>query len=182
MHLPLYCHYSSQLEPQRAFITLDGRDGTYAADYDAEIGGGVPSSLWHGVICRIPAPALLLESYVEQYIDDVKRITEPARAGYEVIWNGNNHVGSWPHWTDDTDASLEIIYARYASDESCCASEYDVSDYLEPGRAEIAPLVAYMTDEEIQEKAAEFEHEAASSNVVLYGDVASYLRTLRDNE
>jgi len=49
---PLHCHYDGQINPQKAYISLDLRDGEVTADYDGEIGGGIPSDVFNGHVLR----------------------------------------------------------------------------------------------------------------------------------
>ena len=46
---PLYHHYDGQFEAQTAYVELDLRDGELRADWDAEVGNGVPADVWHGL-------------------------------------------------------------------------------------------------------------------------------------
>jgi len=50
---PVYLHYSNE-NPQGAFIAVALDEEEVWADSNAEIGNGVPASVWHGVVRRIP--------------------------------------------------------------------------------------------------------------------------------
>lgn len=96
---PLYHRYDGQIYPQPAYIEIDprGDEIEVSADYSGEIGNAVPMCVWNDLVYRIACPNGLLGESLVGYLESaefsaqVKELCE----GYEVYWDGSNHVGRW---------------------------------------------------------------------------------------
>lgn len=104
---PLYFKYTSQVNPQPAFIEID-ENGVVTAGVNGEIGNGVPSNVWHKVDLRVGCSSLLHGNSLIEFLegevgnDLLRRIHN----GHSVDWDGSNHVGSLTE--DAENAILEL--------------------------------------------------------------------------
>lgn len=91
---PLYFKYSSQVNPQPAFIEID-EDGTVTAGVNAEIGNGIPSRVWHKVAIRVGCSSFLHGNSLIEFLEgDVGNdLLRRIHNGHSVDWDGSNHVG-----------------------------------------------------------------------------------------
>ena len=104
---PLYFKYSSQVNPQSAFIEID-EDGTVTAGVNAEIGNGIPSRVWHKQDLRISCPSNIHGvSLIEFLEDDVgKELLTRIHSGHNVEFTGCNFEGTLTE--DAENAILEL--------------------------------------------------------------------------
>lgn len=179
----LYRHYQGETQGQPCHIALDLEDGQMWADYNPEIGSGIPTSVYHGRTRRWGIPCLTATA-ANQLMEDLKPLAERVLAGSEIEWDGNNNVGIL---NEDASAAEQEIYARledlseYDYDR---IHEYDAGDWFADA-GEDAPegLTAATTDRELAEMAAELEHEAKTlydnGYTVLVG-AEEYLTTKRE--
>ena len=84
--------YPAQNRTQPAFFELTEGDNTIFADWDAEIGGAVPFSVFHGRDRRYYFSPNLKLSAVNRIGREIIPLLERVRAGMSIVWNGNNHV------------------------------------------------------------------------------------------
>jgi ribosomal protein L37AE/L43A len=84
-------------------ITYDLRDGTYEYREVADCENGTPAWLYHhlGLCFSLPERQYDAEEIVEEFRAEFGEQLEALRAGFEVVWDGHNHVGNWPGDTDE---------------------------------------------------------------------------------
>ena len=179
----LHCHYQNELQGQPCHIALDLEDGQMWADYNAEIGSGIPASVYHGRTRWWGIPCLTAAA-ANQLMADLKPLAERVLAGSEVEWDGNNNVGIL---NDDASAAEQEIYALLEGISEVDYDriyEYDAADWFtNAGEEAPAGLTAATADRELSEMAAELEDEAKTLHdngyTVLLG-VEEYLATKRE--
>lgn len=198
---PVYHHYPQQTSAQPAYIEMD-EDGDVRVDWDGEIGGAVPMSVWHGRTMRWTIPNSLTGRALADFLQraDVQALLDRVAEGHSVAWDGHNHVG---RLTDD---------GRDASDslERLCARVWEESDYAQIRSAEewvsVTPLDAdgnrtgwrdadcaslrvemyggdvvltrSTPDADIVALAARLQAQADDDNIVIIDDIADHLRAL----
>ena len=160
---PLYNEYPGQCNGQTAYLEIDSESCT--ADWNAEIGNGVPQSVWDGRTRRYHIPNDLSAEGLAAFVEDNLPLIERISAGMRERWNGNNMVGTLNHDGQlaelDLDRAVEEMYhLGYDS-----VQIYSAFDWFE---TEAPP--AGQTYEEI-------EADAQSENV-LFTDLEHYLDEL----
>jgi hypothetical protein len=93
---PNYLHfqYQGQCNPQPCYIELDCENEEMTADYNSEIGNGVPGKVWHDRILRFSIPCINSEA-ANALMKSLLPLAEKIVDGYECIWNGSNHIGTF---------------------------------------------------------------------------------------
>jgi hypothetical protein len=109
---PVLFQYKGQCYPQKAYLEFDpmtkaGEEIELTADYSGEIGGGVPSDVWHNLILRIGVPSEVTLKALKALQEDEHFIAmlEQLREGYDQVWNGSNYVGKF-----DTDLYYTVCF------------------------------------------------------------------------
>lgn len=104
---PLYLKYDREINPQGAYIEID-EAGEVTADSNAEIGNGIPMTVYHGRTRRIPCPCSVVGSELADFLEgEGLALLERIHAGHEVEWDGNNHVGSLEKDAQAAEVELE---------------------------------------------------------------------------
>jgi len=88
----LYCHYQGQFDSQPCMIVLDLRDGTFTAEYNAEIGGSVSALVYHGIIRTYSIPEFTTakaNKVLRELAEDAQKLLN----GGSIEWDGHNNVG-----------------------------------------------------------------------------------------
>ena len=111
----LYRKYPQQCEAQDCYVELDCRQEVLSADYNAEIGNGVPMSVWHGNDQRWGIACLNADA-ANRLLDEITPLAERVCAGYTCEWDGSNNVASFD--TDATAAIEDIAELCRLTDES----------------------------------------------------------------
>lgn len=186
----LYRHYQGQSEPQSAYIALDLEDGRMWADYDAEVGNGVPESVFHGRDRRYGIP-LLTAAAANDLMRELAPLAQRVVDGSDIEWDGNNRVA---RLNDDAQAAEAEIDARlgngydsgpvdaYFSPDQLIAV-WDVAEALNGQEAGEYGITAGTSDERLDE----IEKDILSSltacgeaGVVVCTGLEEHLRRLRD--
>lgn len=162
----LFCHYSGESEPQDCYLELGLEDATLRADYNGEIGGGIPMSVFHGRTRRYPIPCLTATA-ANALMEELAPLAQRVCDGSEIEWDGNNWVGSLNE--DAAQADDEIAERcdpnNYTWDPSVMVEEMSARDWW-PHYADRAALVeeygitADTTDKRLAEIAEAAEVEA----------------------
>lgn len=147
----LHHRYPTQNHSQPCFIELDCRDGTVEADWDPEIGGGVPMCVHHGIRRRYTIPCLQAK-FANALMHRLKPLFQRVVDGFEIIWDGHNHVAKLSD--DATDADEEIQQqcrnCMEDRDPEDCVAYWDAGDWLDPIRKELEDeITADTTDEQL---------------------------------
>ena len=169
----LYCHYRGQTQIQPCFIELDLEDGTLSADYDGEIGGAVPFSVWHRRAIRWGIPLMTADA-VNGLMETILPLAQRVFDGAEIEWDGSNLVGVY---NDDADAAIEEI-ERICGAEEGDLEVWEASEWLSAAEDELG-VTADMDDDALNELADELEDNALDDGILLE-DTVDYLRRVRD--
>lgn len=116
---PVHCKYHGQCESQDAYIELDCRSGVLTASYDAEIGGGIPFSVYNGHDQRWHIRNTATEDSINGILEKIEGQAQIVLDGYTERFDGNNMVASFNEAAEDAIESIgEII------------EDYPIEDYL----------------------------------------------------
>lgn len=162
----LYCHYSGQFQTQQAILSLDLESGEMTCSYNAEIGTGIPASVYHQRTIWLDIPTLTADA-ANQLMDDVEPLAQRIVDGAEIEWDGNNHVGSL---NEDAQAALDEMAAACAEenfDATSTVNEFAAADwYIDLADESIARLglTADSTDVELEQMADAEQKEARTAD------------------
>lgn len=106
--------YPNQNEPQPAFFELSEGDNTILPQFDGEIGGAIPFSVFHGRDRRYYFDPTLPLGVVNQLGRTILPLLERVRAGMEIDWNGQNYVATLSDDAKRAEAEIENILHQYS--------------------------------------------------------------------
>lgn len=186
----LYCHYTQQNQPQPTHIELDPGERTLRADYDPDVGNGVPESVWYGRRYWYTCP-ILTDSAAAKLLEQIAPLAERVCDGYsEALNDQSNYVGRLSE--DALAASDEIERTCYDyGDEDTRLHVWEAGEWLQ-GVSHDTPegvrfeaygtVTAATTDPEIEQMAERIEADATADGVILdHPDAERYLRGLRNS-
>jgi hypothetical protein len=177
----------------RCEITYDWRDGSMEFAEVADSENGTPAWLYHGLgICfRLPEREYDADKIVEEFRAEFGERLDALREGFEVVWDGHNHVGRWPVEDDDSDAQERRCDAEFGLRcdverwEPCCGLEiWEASDYYHGGfttdqiLCELG-ITAVTTDEQL-DTIAEDAQAAASVDGRKLSGLHAFVEAMRD--
>lgn len=185
----LYCRYDREQNAQGCFIALNLETGDFWADYDPEIGNGIPESVFHHRTLRWPVPCLTAKAAL-QLLRDLAPAAERVLAGADIEWNGSNHVGELTLPAQQAAGEIAERGERLLADavaDSDVIGECEAADWFSyAGRDEIAKefgITAASADEDLDAATARADREALEIStpgpLVMYGTL-EYFRDLRD--
>lgn len=105
---PLYHRYDGQIKCQSAYVEIDMEDDTITADWNDEIGNGIPTSGYHGRVFRCPVSPYISNEGLIELLNTIKPLVEKMAQGFEIMWDGSNHVGTLNN--DAREAYETVIY------------------------------------------------------------------------
>jgi len=112
---PLYKRYPAQSSHQNAYIELDFSEKLILADWDAEIGNGVPFAVFHGLCQRFDCSVFLSSEQVNHLLEDIQDWANEALAGFDEEWDGSNWVAVF---TEDAQRALDAIRDRVRDEQA----------------------------------------------------------------
>lgn len=127
---PVYHKYESQFAPQRAYLELDCRSGDLSADYDGNIGGGVPFPVFHNLILRFSLPAELHRDEIATVIDQYKNRFQQILDGFSEEWSGSNYVGRFNREAANLVSDLEMEFDDLPASEFFMVDEDGLEEWL----------------------------------------------------
>lgn len=189
----LHHHYDGQTEPQPAYIELDLRAGTLLATFDAEIGGAVPFSVYHGFERRYGIPSLTAEA-ANRVMEELAPLANRILADWDEEWDGNNMVA---RLGEDAQAAEEEIEKKLGLDlgdssydgdsqgfdPSDLVTAWDVDGAVNGSEADDYGITADTTDarlEEIEQSILGDLQSCGESPVVVCHGLDAYLKQVRD--
>lgn len=160
---PVYRMYSSQYNPQPAYLEFDpGSEGlALEAGYSGEIGNSLPARIWNQAEIWFTILPTTSRQAIKALADDedLAKLLEIVKAGYEYDPYGPKGI-----YTEEAQIAMEAIDRHLTSLDQ--AEVWDASDWVAEG--------VYVSDaakhETIELYAAEFEDD--EPNRVIEGDLA----------
>lgn len=138
-----------------------------------------PSDEWHHLVLTWKVPGHPTESSLQEWIEEHMSDFQTICNGYEVVWNGSNHVGQL---TDEARSTKESIEFELDNGDGLFRNYYEywsVEQWTDPI---MSSITATSTDEELRQLAKEVI-DALDSNQLLDDDedgVYSYFAKRRD--
>jgi hypothetical protein len=172
---PLYHKYPRQTDPQPSYVYLGCATGQIGADWSGEIGNAVPMDVFHGHTRCYGVDARIKRSALIALMDQIKPLADRVFAGYESVWDGNNHVAKFDADATEADESIEALCEN--ADDLCNIFD-EIDDYLYDDRDNCVDRVR--GGEMSKSIAEEIIAQAASCEVVLAFD-ADDIETWIDN-
>ncbi len=177
-HDDLYCHYSGQYKRQDCFVSLDLEDGELTADYNPEIGNGVPECVYSRRTLRWKMPLLTADN-ANWLLKQIKPLAQRVLAGATIELN------RFSNFEGRLDADAE-----QASDEitRLCEQQMDSeAEVIEPEDWYMydEPEITWCTrDAELkriarEDRAAAISSSNAPGGVIIGSDFLPYLEELR---
>lgn len=164
---PLFHQYPRQTNPQSAFVELS-ETGEVSADWNGEIGNGVPAAVWHGCDLRFPVASSVAGPALADYLEgeEGRSLLSRIHQGHSVEWDGSNHVG---RLDEDASAAREELEAALR--------EVDQAD-VQPIPIWIGSLPWFDTWPEadnLRQAVEGLERVALQDGTTLNGDLEAYL-------
>jgi len=180
----LYCRYQGQTAPQPCYVELDCESGTLTAAYNGEIGNAVPMPVWHNRCLRWPIPALREGAAIE-LLKEILPLAERVVAGYESVWDGNNHVGEYTDDAQDAQGEIGLACDATCDDTDTHLQVWEAGDWLSgigtrAQQAEHLGITATSTDEQLALKLEKEQEKAEDDGIDEVEGLESYLSELRD--
>ena len=182
----LYRRYSGQTAPQDCYVSLDCQKGYLTADFNPEIGSGVPVAVYHGHVQRWSIPVLSADA-ANSLLEEIAPFAERMVAGYERVWDGNNHVAAFSDDADEADDAIISLCdrARADADEHSTVQVWDASEWfagIGNAAAQCAALkiTAETTDDELRAIETVAEKEAGDMGVDVLNGVRRHMEWLRE--
>jgi hypothetical protein len=187
---PLYNKYTSQTNPQPAYITIYPDGYRAVADWSGIVGPGQSMESWLGHEITIDvnesakgdAIADMLESETFQTL--AERICD----GHSIVWDGNNHVGRLTDDAQEAKDELEEFVSKELEGEEAEIWEIgewmDGITYYDNGNysiQEIGDITAKTTDEELEAMEEKIQSMADDGNVEISDSISDWLESLRKN-
>lgn len=186
----LFHHYDKETFPQSAYIELDLRDESLLATYDAEIGGAIPFSVFHGFERRYGIPTLTADA-ANRVMREIEPLAQRIVDDWEKEWNGNNMVAVLGEDAQAAESEIETHLGSLSEDSSQgfdpddLVEVWDIDSATYGGEADEYNITADTTDERLDEIEKEIldalagcGNDATSGIVVCHG-LAEYLRDVR---
>jgi len=194
---PVYFQYDQQSAPQNAYLEITWKEDGEAevtADYTSEIGGGIPSDVWHNQVTRLSimpgSTGASIQALLESE-DFIKRV-DKLNADYECTWDNSNWIGS--NKTGDRETwNDEINCLEYYAQENIeTVDVWTIEDWLQNSMTieeESVTITMYdkeyiitasTTDDELKPMREDLET-LQDEGVSIIGDVGDYLESLRDD-
>ncbi len=175
----LYHEYGGQCQPQRVYIEVDCDTETMGADYDAEIGGGVPASVWHHRVIRYYLPSPCITDFgINKIMEAIKPMVEKLLETYSCDWDGSNHVGSYD---EDLASDIEREIEDLAVNTPWPLIVMDAGDYFQDETNDMAKRVkdGQSTIEEIRAEIDAEDTTPAGDDMILT-HIDSYIQEIQD--
>jgi hypothetical protein len=124
----------------KCIITYDWRDGSIEFSEVADCENGTPAWLYDGlgIAFRLPERQYDEEEIVEEFRGSFGEQLDALRVGFEIVFDGHNHVGRWPNETEaegETRMNVNYEIQRFVEEwEPRAGIEiWDASDYYHSG-------------------------------------------------
>ena len=110
----MYCRYAHQSNRQPCFLELDCDTGELRSDYNAEIGGAIPFTVYHRRTLRFYVDAPLRAETANALMESIGPLCQTILDGYDTHWDGHNMVGKF---TSNAEDAIEFVRHEIESNE-----------------------------------------------------------------
>lgn len=167
---------------QGVYVELGLSDGILLADYNSEVGNGMPASVYHGIDLRFPLSQVLTADGANKLLAEIAPLAQRVLDGSEVDWDGRNHVGRI--LTDDAQAAHDAIEALCEGinvEDNGVLEIWSTETVGDLWTAADAGVTAATTDEElraIEKRLVEEFADGMGADLVIHG-LDDHLKELR---
>lgn len=177
----LYERYPNSETRQPVEVVLDLRRGTLTIDVNPEIGNARPAEQYHGHVQTWTIPLVVVDES-NALLAKIKPLAKKIRAGYSVVWNGNDHVADFSRGARSALDEIERLCEEL--DGSAALKVWEAVEYYNPlGDDEAAAreleITAETTDEQLGEIAEREKNTATKGGYSVVG-ISEHLHELRD--
>lgn len=133
---PLWHSYAGQDQCQDTYIEFDLSNGELRPHWNAEVGSGVPSAVWHNIRLLYPIAPDLTKEEINALLDAVAPLAQTLLDGSDIVWDGSRSVGIYAEAVHDQigrlcdetrTASLGVMDASHWLYPEHVASEYSIT-------------------------------------------------------
>jgi len=130
----LYRQYPMQCQAQPVYIEVNLAACTMTADYNAEIGNGVPAEVWnkHTIWFYLPSPCIAGHGINKIMAEITPKVAELLDS-YRSVYNGNNYVGVYD---EDLASEIERRVEDLAANTAHPIHVMDAGDWFEGSTVE----------------------------------------------
>jgi hypothetical protein len=146
----LYRHFEDRIESQGCHLDLGLEDGQWTADYDVEIGEGIPESVHHGRRMWWTIPCLTAAGAAE-LLEDLAPLARRVLAGATVEWDGNNNVGRLDEDAQQADEEIARRCSSIDTEDYPQVRELEASLWYAEG--DVPEVAADATDADLEQLA-----------------------------
>jgi hypothetical protein len=188
----LWRHYDGQTERQSCYIELGLKDGVLLADWDAIVGSGTPSGVYHGFDRRWGIPCLTADA-ANRVLWRIAPLADRMLADWEEQWDGNNMVAVLGEDAQAAEEEIEELLGLPTEgnlyeqepdqgfDESDLVAVWGIDGVTNSCEASEYGITADTTDERLGEIEQEILSDLGGpSGVAVCHGLYDYLRELRD--
>lgn len=171
----LHYQYAGQLQPQQAYVYVS-EAGEVSADYDGNIGGGMPAHIWNKrtlsmrVSSQTDARALAAHLQSAPIVALLERIV----AGHSIEWDGSNHRGRLSSDAQDAFDDLEGALLFWSEDTDNQVHIWSAYDFVSAGGQNGLNDV-WPDGVQLQQAVEQIQRDAADVNAIVNGDVRAEL-------
>lgn len=189
----LHQHYDRQFEAQPCYIGLDLRQETLRANYDVEIDGGVPESVYHGFERRYSIPRLTGDA-ANRVLTELAPLAGRILADWEQEWDGNNLVAALGEDAKAAEEEIEDILGLPSEDfggpdkqgfrDEDLVGSWDLDSATNGDEVDEYGITADTTDTTLREIEGQIIRElieVAPIGALVVPELYDYLKGLRDD-
>ena len=174
---PLYCRYSGQNTPQKAYMEIDPQEKTLFAKTNSEIGSAVTLAVWNACVLRLPINEYITgESLADLLEDDtVLLLASDICNGHSINSRGIGRLSSGAR------LAFEELEKYIESEESfqAMATVYFPGEWLSD--SDNLGITSETTDAQLDALADKLIEETKAEKVLIDGDLREWLGELRDD-
>lgn len=175
----LYGQFDGQTKD--CYIWLDCDSATMGAAYNSEIGNAVPSDVYHGLVRRYYLPYPIYSDSANGLMADILPLAQRVCAGFEVVWDGHNHVGKLSDDALQAESEIEHLIEQSLDEESDAIKVWDAADWLADTDpltvAEELGITADMSEDDVlalEDKAVELYLDPGNCDIIT--NMGGYLK------
>tara|TARA_R100000808_G_scaffold19320_1_gene41976 strand:+ start:567 stop:1187 length:621 start_codon:yes stop_codon:yes gene_type:complete len=178
---PLYQKYEQEIEGQPAYVELDVRTGSLYADWDAEVGNGVPADVWHGLRRRYGIINILTTEEINTLLTELAPIAQRIVDGTDIQSDG---LQDRPVLSEQAQAAEEALTEECDGVQTQSNGVVDADEWFGPqedAHVHIVPakVTAESTDEQLSALVEEAQLDGRTDGWTITG-LGEYFEERRD--